>query len=203
MLAGYLQDCRIIDHVPSTLSPPTSTSDGSYTATVTDRITRRPQSEHATSRIISAADTSTDASEKMSSFPLTCPQLDRGQHGAEPISAIDPYLNAVVMPTPPGKGGDPPREGEGQTQGPMRVPITSSTLPSTPSQLRHLQLGFTEIPGWSAPPKVLVVDDDATCRQLSSKFLRIFGCFIDIAVDGLGAVSKMNTEKYDIVFMAS
>jgi len=56
-------------------------------------------------------------------------------------------------------------------------------------------------PGWAVAPKVLLVEDDAVCRKLSSKFLQVFGCQIDLAEDGVSAVNKMNREKYDLVFM--
>ncbi|KAF8886867.1 hypothetical protein CPB84DRAFT_1712291 [Gymnopilus junonius] len=59
----------------------------------------------------------------------------------------------------------------------------------------------TFVPGWAVPPRVLLVDDDAVSRKLSSKFLKVFGCTIDVAVDGIGAVNKMNLEKYDLVLM--
>ena len=59
------------------------------------------------------------------------------------------------------------------------------------------------VPGWTVPPRVLLVEDDAVCRKLSSKFLQIFGCEIDVAVDGVSAVSKMNQQKYDLVLMVS
>ncbi|KAF8144231.1 hypothetical protein K438DRAFT_1736047 [Mycena galopus ATCC 62051] len=59
----------------------------------------------------------------------------------------------------------------------------------------------TFVPGWAVPPRVLLVDDDAVTRKLSSKFLKIFGCTTDIAVDGVSAVNKMNLEKYDLVLM--
>jgi osomolarity two-component system response regulator SKN7 len=59
----------------------------------------------------------------------------------------------------------------------------------------------TYVPGWAVPPRVLLVDDDAVSRKLSSKFLQVFGCTIDVAVDGVGAVNKMNLEKYDLVLM--
>jgi osomolarity two-component system response regulator SKN7 len=36
---------------------------------------------------------------------------------------------------------------------------------------------------------------------MSSKFLQVFGCTIDVAVDGVGAVERMNLEKYDLVLM--
>jgi osomolarity two-component system response regulator SKN7 len=38
---------------------------------------------------------------------------------------------------------------------------------------------------------------------LSSKFLQVFGCEIDVAVDGMVAVHKMNLDKYDLVLMVS
>lgn len=59
------------------------------------------------------------------------------------------------------------------------------------------------MPDWAVPPRVLLVDDDAVSRKLSSKFLQVFGCTIDVAVDGVGAVNKMNLEKYDLVLMVS
>jgi len=61
----------------------------------------------------------------------------------------------------------------------------------------------TFVPGWAVSPKVLLVEDDAVSRKLSSKFLQVFGCQIDVAVDGVGAVNKMNLEKYDLVLMVS
>jgi osomolarity two-component system response regulator SKN7 len=59
----------------------------------------------------------------------------------------------------------------------------------------------TYVPGWAVPPRVLVVDDNDVCRKMSSKFLQVFGCAIDVAVDGVNAVNKMNLEKYDLVLM--
>jgi osomolarity two-component system response regulator SKN7 len=80
--------------------------------------------------------------------------------------------------------------------------------PSLQMQLDYLQ----ELPGpsrspsvppsgWAVPPRVLVVEDDVVNRMLSSKFLKVFGCNIDVAVDGLSAVQKMNIGKYDLVLM--
>lgn len=54
---------------------------------------------------------------------------------------------------------------------------------------------------WKHIPRVLVVEDDVVCRKLSSRFLEVFGCVIDTAVDGVEAVKKMNTQAYDLVFM--
>ncbi|KAF8211585.1 CheY-like superfamily [Mycena galopus ATCC 62051] len=73
---------------------------------------------------------------------------------------------------------------------------------SPPQEKQTLRVRrWTFVPGWAVPPRVLLVDDDAVIRKLSSKFLRVFGCIIDVAVDGVGAVNKMNLEKYDLVLM--
>ena len=61
----------------------------------------------------------------------------------------------------------------------------------------------TLVPGWAVSPRVLLVDDDIVSRKLGSKFLQVYGCTIDVAVDGESAVNKMNLEKYkyDLVLM--
>ncbi|KAJ7621691.1 HSF-type DNA-binding-domain-containing protein [Mycena polygramma] len=71
--------------------------------------------------------------------------------------------------------------------------------PAQKSTLRVRRAAF--VPGWAVPPRVLLVDDDAVSRMLSSKFLQVFGCTIDVAVDGVSAVNKMNLEHYDLVLM--
>ncbi|EJD02158.1 uncharacterized protein FOMMEDRAFT_109355 [Fomitiporia mediterranea MF3/22] len=73
------------------------------------------------------------------------------------------------------------------------------TRPGSAQKLRVRRSTF--VPGWAVPPRVLLVDDDAVSRKLSSKFLQVFGCTIDVAVDGVVAVNKMNLEKYDLVLM--
>lgn len=73
-------------------------------------------------------------------------------------------------------------------------------IPSPEKQTLRVRR-WTFVPGWVVPPRVLLVDDDAVIRKLSSKFLQVFGCIIDVAVDGVGAVNKMNLEKYDLVLM--
>lgn len=128
-------------------------------------------------------------------------------------------LNAVVMPTPQGMGGDPEGEDEG-TKGPYTLAAASTSAerydpvasgsgaasgsggPGRPGSAQKLRVRRSAyVPGWAVPPRVLLVDDDAVSRRLSSKFLQVFGCTIDVAVDGVGAVNKMNLEKYDLVLM--
>ncbi|KAL4892614.1 HSF-type DNA-binding-domain-containing protein [Aspergillus ambiguus] len=57
-------------------------------------------------------------------------------------------------------------------------------------------------PGWVRPPRILLVEDDATCRQIGGKFLYSFACVIDTAFDGLEAVNKIQEgSKYDLILM--
>lgn len=51
---------------------------------------------------------------------------------------------------------------------------------------------------WKRTPRILLVDDDATCRLLGSKLLQLFNCSIDLATNGVEAVQKvMLTASYD------
>ncbi|KAJ3726531.1 hypothetical protein DFJ43DRAFT_1002035 [Lentinula guzmanii] len=77
--------------------------------------------------------------------------------------------------------------------------VTSTGTDSGSKKLRVRRTAF--VPGWAVSPRVLLVDDDAVSRKLGSKFLQVFGCKIDVAVDGVSAVNKMNLEKYDLVLM--
>ncbi|KAF8177202.1 SKN7, two-component response regulator [Pholiota molesta] len=79
--------------------------------------------------------------------------------------------------------------------------VASASGPSGATQQKLRVRRSTFVPGWAVPPRVLLVDDDAVSRRLSSKFLKVFGCTTDVAVDGIGAVNKMNLEKYDLVLM--
>ncbi|KAJ5482909.1 Transcription factor SKN7 [Penicillium diatomitis] len=57
-------------------------------------------------------------------------------------------------------------------------------------------------PGWMRSPQILLVEDDATCRQIGGKFLYSFNCVVDTAFDGLEAVNKMQAgSKYDLILM--
>lgn len=59
----------------------------------------------------------------------------------------------------------------------------------------------TYVPGWAVPPRVLLVEDDAVSRKLSSKFLQVLGVTTDFAVDGESAVKQMHLGQYDLVLM--
>ena len=88
------------------------------------------------------------------------------------------------------------------TSTPPTIPTSSPTSSSSKGNTLRVRRS-TYVPGWAFPPRVLVVDDDLVSRRLCSKFLQVSGCTIDAAVDGVGAVNKMNLEKYDLVLMVS
>ncbi|KAL9931989.1 hypothetical protein V8E36_009050 [Tilletia maclaganii] len=122
-------------------------------------------------------------------LPESMPKLDRR------TSLLPGGLSPVNKSPSPVAGSDSPNSSD------ANIP----TIPHFPgdgaggSFLRVRR--STYVPGWAVPPRVLLVDDDAVCRKLSSKFLQVFGCAIDVAVDGVNAVNKMNLEKYDLVLM--
>ena len=87
------------------------------------------------------------------------------------------------------------------TLGMLRLRETPAE-PSSPRASNSMRVvRQTFVPSWSVPPKVLLVEDDATCRMVASKLLQIAGCTFEVAHDGMEAVSKMNLDKYDIVLM--
>jgi len=97
-------------------------------------------------------------------------------------------------------------EEEGDVINPSPTTANHSNMPfeTRPASAQTLRVRRSAyVPGWAVPPRVLLVEDDAVSRKLSSKFLQVFGCAIDVAVDGVGAVNKMNLEKYDLVLMVS
>ncbi|CAD6884186.1 unnamed protein product [Tilletia laevis] len=126
-----------------------------------------------------------------------------------PESMLKLDRRSSIMPS----GSGSPRNGSASPLPPGGSPHDSeasiATIPHSPANNGSGGVGSsllrirrsTYVPGWAVPPRVLLVDDDAMCRKLSSKFLQVFGCAIDVAVDGVNAVNKMNLEKYDLVLM--
>lgn len=96
-------------------------------------------------------------------------------------------------------------------------PMYSEHLPNIPYPMPGKEADATELrnkyaesrkksnyndPNWSRSPRILLVEDDPTCRQIGAKFLYSFSCVIDTALDGLEAVSKIQEGgKYDLILM--
>lgn len=100
-----------------------------------------------------------------------------------------------------------PRSSSGQGSEDMEVEeqvMPSTGYPNPPSTTSSNRLRVrrkTYVPGWAVPPRVLLVEDDAVSRKLSSKFLQVLGVTADIAIDGDAAVKQMCLERYDLVLM--
>lgn len=86
---------------------------------------------------------------------------------------------------------------------PIPQPNGGSSGINTPAQrpMPGRKRSTPNAPDWRVSPRVLLVEDDPTCRRIGSKFLANAQCSVDIADDGLIAVNKMHRNKYDLVLM--
>ena len=66
------------------------------------------------------------------------------------------------------------------------IPYPMPSKPTEPTDPRYVPEGRKKSahldPGWIRQPRVLLVEDDPTCRRIGSKFLYAFHCSIDSAV---------------------
>lgn len=82
----------------------------------------------------------------------------------------------------------------GQTESPeIQMPISSNSSSTTKEVDQNIVLrkGF----------HVLLVEDDSVSIQLCSKFLRKYGCTVQVVTDGLSAISNLEKFRYDLVLM--
>lgn len=114
----------------------------------------------------------------------------------------DGQLEQMVYPTGGNNGIDPMYSDH--------LPNIPYPLPGKEADPAELRTKFGDSrkksnysdPNWSRSPRVLLVEDDPTCRQIGAKFLYSYSCQIDTALDGLEAVSKVQEGgKYDIILM--
>ncbi|KAG8915245.1 kinase-regulated stress-responsive transcription factor skn7 [Tulasnella sp. 417] len=147
------------------------------------------------------------------------PQAPRLQHGLppnEPLRESRPFTTATA-PAPaqaeaestfPAKQEPSAQEGlsilssvPGPSAG-LAANVTDNADPTVSSDAPLPQIAKgTPTPAWAVSPRVLLVDDDEVSRRLFSRFLQVLGCIVDVAVDGIGGVNKMNLETYDLVLM--
>jgi osomolarity two-component system, response regulator SKN7 len=62
-----------------------------------------------------------------------------------------------------------------------RAPDTAPLVGMPPSGHQGRKANIPD-PGWMRQPQILLVEDDATCRKIGSKFLAAFSCSITFAV---------------------
>lgn len=111
-------------------------------------------------------------------------------------------LEQVVYPVGATNGIDP-MYSEHVNNVPYPMPATKTEEPEARRQYPDNRKKSTNVdPGWARSPQILLVEDDATCRQIGGKFLFSFNCVIDTAFDGLQAVNKIQDgQKYDLILM--
>lgn len=102
-----------------------------------------------------------------------------------------PDDTSAQAPPPPSQPGSASQQQLPLFQHPSATNEGPGPAPGGPNSQRRQ----TYVPGWAVPPRVLLVEDDAVCRKLSSKFLEVFGCSIDVAVDGVSAVNKVSGDQ--------
>jgi len=118
--------------------------------------------------------------------------------GRSPVEHFSP-INASVMAAASQLNGELEVEEQVMPTGVPQPTINSDGVVGGP-RLRVRRK--TYVPGWAVPPRVLLVEDDAVSRKLSSKFLQVLGVTTDFAVDGESAVEQMHLGHYDLVLMA-
>ncbi|KAJ5259577.1 hypothetical protein N7478_012558 [Penicillium angulare] len=150
--------------------------------------------------------------------PVATPTMDPARNGmVRPATTAPPNpalayskmggdLEQVVYPVGATNGIDP-MYSEHINNVPYPMP-TKAEVPSEPRQQQPDTRKKTNHvdPGWIRMPRILLVEDDQTCRQIGGKFLYSFNCEIDDAFDGLQAVQKMQNAgpgggKYDLILM--
>lgn len=109
-------------------------------------------------------------------------------------------IDQVVYPVG-GANGIDPMSSEYIHNIPYSMPAREGMDPRAQFADTRKKSGLSD-PGWSRPPRILLVEDDPTCRQIGGKFLYSFQCVVDTALDGLEAVNKMQEGiKYDMILM--
>lgn len=122
--------------------------------------------------------------------------------GSMGFSKINPAeLETVIYPVG-GNNGIDPMYSEHIHNIPYNMPqVRDAPEPRAQFAESRKKSGVSD-PGWSRPPRILLVEDDPTCRQIGGKFLYSFSCVVETALDGLEAVSKMQEGvKYDMILM--
>lgn len=121
--------------------------------------------------------------------------------GSMGFSKMNPNeLETIVYPMGSTNGIDP-MYSEHINNIPYPMPSRDTQDPRTQFADTRKKSGTVD-PGWSRPPRILLVEDDMTCRQIGGKFLYSFSCAVDCAFDGLEAVSKVQEgNKYDMILM--
>ncbi|KAK6331753.1 kinase-regulated stress-responsive transcription factor skn7 [Orbilia javanica] len=137
------------------------------------------------------------------------------QHTPIPPPPQPHHSNGYVDVNPNGMNNTNPAinlSGFGNTAAQSGVPLhatdpqVSTTFrqePRRPMGARKKSTG-TVLPHWKRPPKILLVEDDPTCRKIGLKFLEAVGCLPFYACDGVEGIERFKDPSgpnYDLVLM--
>lgn len=112
------------------------------------------------------------------------PPTSAGSNSTMMYPKVNPSeLESVVYPVGGTNGIDPSMYSENINSVPYPMPPKELE----PSDARRVfpnnrKKTSNVDPGWMRSPQILLVEDDATCRQIGGKFLYSFSCVIDTAV---------------------
>lgn len=110
-----------------------------------------------------------------SSTSMSYGELDNLVYPVGQTTGIDPmhpeFMANIPYPMPPKapEAGQPP-------------------VPAPPADARKKSMQYD--PGWSRQPRILLVEDDPTCRRIGGKFLYAFHCAVDSAVSFVSPVKE-------------
>lgn len=110
------------------------------------------------------------------------PPTSATQNAVMAYAKMNNELESVVYPVGATNGIDPMyTDPVGNVPYPM--PTKEIESAETRRQAAENRKKSTHVnPGWMRSPHILLVEDDATCRQIGGKFLYSFKCVIDTAV---------------------
>lgn len=109
------------------------------------------------------------------------PPTSAGGNPALVYPKMNGELDPVVYPVGATNGIDP-MYSEHVNNVPYPMPPKTEIEDTRRQFAENRKKGTNVDPGWMRSPQILLVEDDATCRQIGGKFLYSFSCVIDTAV---------------------
>ncbi len=73
----------------------------------------------------------------------------------------------------------------------LEVPIKPDNIAATMAELSFKK----------SSPYILLVDDNQVNRKVGGEILKKTGCIVDLAINGIEAIEKIKTNKYDLILM--
>jgi PleD family two-component response regulator len=78
------------------------------------------------------------------------------------------------------------------------IPVEDLPFMTTRQHLENYEIASL----WTSSPRILLVDDCNVNRKLTEKLLNVLGCTVDAVEDGVGAISRIDKNDYDLILMA-